>query len=448
MGPESLSALLGALYRRRLTVLLVLAGSLGAGWLYMAKTPQIYKAEAKLFVPSEAPRLSLASETANVPGGPIVPTFSEDVRIGIMGLMNSGAVFERIAERIPEVNPANLRKNLVGDVDASQQMVIAVYDPDPEFAARVANEAIRAFSDLMNEMAERAPLNTLEVLRQEIPRARKRLAAAEAARAAWLQEIGAPDLDAEQSLLLDARTRIQDQLLQLEQEEASSAEKRAELERQLAERPELERRSETLQRNEAYEKALQQVTQVQTELAELRIKYTDEHPQVKARLAELAVAEDLVRTEAEQEMLHASTQLAPDQLAQSITQQLVDVELSARTVAPRRQVLEARLAEIEARLAEIPGWRQRQEELELDIQEARDYLDRVTQREEELALTLERGLEFTYFDDSRLATADKAKPVPTLAGVLLFCGVLGLAAGFSLAVGMELLAAMRRNRPW
>ena len=85
---DSATTILGALYRRLPVVIAVLAGALGTGVRYATRTPTEFVAAASIMIPTEPPSMSLSGEGGNLPRGPVVPDRSEDLRIGLMGVIN------------------------------------------------------------------------------------------------------------------------------------------------------------------------------------------------------------------------------------------------------------------------------------------------------------------------------------------------------------------------
>lgn len=448
MGPDTFSALLGALYRRRLTVLLVLAGALGSGAWFVATVPPLYQAKAVLFVRADAPRLALDSSAPSLPEGPVLPDSSEEVRVGMVGIASSQAAFERVHERIPEIEIAQLRKRVILDIDPAQQLVVLATDRDPALAVRLCNEFVQAVADLMREMSERHPLDTLAALRAEQPRAERAYLEAQDALLAYLISVGSADPAKDLQLLVEERQDLRAALADLDLEEQRLVAQRPVVERELAARPGLALARQTVVESAGYRAALSAVADARLELAVASARYRAPHQQVLALEARLAAAEQLVRDEAERGLEQLAVQYEPDPQATGLMERLVAMEVAAAGVAPARTELRGRLDQVQVALAGMPLNQAELGRLEHGIQIAKAHLQRVTERVAELELQLERGLEPVYFDPGNLASEEQLVELPSALGVMLFAGLGGLFGGLALALASELIAAARRQAPF
>ncbi|KAA3609066.1 MAG: hypothetical protein DWQ01_10820 [Planctomycetota bacterium] len=446
----NISSLLGALYRRKLVILLVLGGSIGGGMYFEKNVPKTYLARATMFIPMESTRLSLNNEGNNIPMGPVTPDFSEGTRVGLMGLINSGAVFDRVAELVPDVDIKKLRRNMIADIDSYQQLSAVVYDRDPQAAILLANAFVDAVRDEIREMAETAPRATLAAFEAEAPQAWELYQEARQALVDQLETLGSPDLENEIQILLQQRRAVESSLEDLELDEQRLIAEQQAVAVLLAERPEwqLSRRNYAL--NPVFRSLQDQVQTLESDLAVQRLVYTPEHPVVKDLLTRLSLARQRAAelADKELELIHSSSTETLDEQARNLNARLVDNELSRVAVEPKRTVLQERLTAIQGRLTEFPINMTEIERLNGDVERHRKYADDIERRMAEIRLQLERGLEFTYSDKFRMADEEDVKPVPTSTGIILFTSVAGLIAGLALALGMELLDQARRRFPY
>ncbi|HEX9794494.1 MAG TPA: hypothetical protein VGC54_10975 [Planctomycetota bacterium] len=448
MQAESLSALLGALYRRRLVIVLILAGSVGGGLFFNAMLPKIRVAKAMVFVPQTMPRLSLNSEAGNLPSGPVVPDTSEPTRVAMTGLINSGAVYRRVKEKHPEYDLKKIRRNTKADVDNFQQLVIYAYDRDAERAAELANAVVGAFRDLMREMVEESPRRNLATFEDELPLARQAYLDAQDDRTAFLATIQSPDLRTDMEALLVQRDRLDVSLDQIELQEREAAAERLAIGRVLEGRQEFVLTNRGLSRNFTYQRALDSASRLQREIAELSVTLTSEHPDVQALRERLAVVEEQAKAEAEQLMVLSSSNEVLDPQTRDLMNQMVELDLRQEAFGPTRALYQERGAEIQQRLNQFPQYESDLSRIDEDIRKARNHLDLVGRRIEELRLQLLRGFDPTWSDTDRMAEADEAGTVPDQAGILIFCAIAGLAVGLASAVGLDLLARFRSNYPF
>ena len=452
MATERLSSVLGALYRRRLTILLITGSCLAASLLFSAKMPRMHLVKATVFVPKEMPRLSLNSESANVPQGPLLPDTTEGTRVGMTGLINSGAVHARVVELFAAegvtVDERRLRKYVFGDIDTYQALVVNAMDRKPEMAVRLANAFVQAFRELMAQQVAQGPQQSLQAFEGELTQAQQDLEAAERRRTEFLGQLGTADLATEFNLWMQQRERILDNLSDLDLQERQLQAEAPALQAAFESRPEFVLSSKQITPNNAYYQALRAAADARTELAVRLLTYTAEHPIVRALNERVRSLDDHAAREAQTTYLPGAQGSTLDQIALGLLNQKVQQEVALAAVAPMRAALQAKQAEIEGLIATYPANKVELDRLDFDIGRLRDYLQRLSQRTEEVRLQLRRGYDVTYTDDYRLAELDDAKPLPTQQGILFFAIVGGLTLGVFVALLMETLARMRQNYPF
>lgn len=448
MAADSLGSILGAVYRRRLAVLLVLAGSLGGGMLYQRFVKPDYLASAAVMIPSRPPVATLNSEGGNLPNGPLLPDMSDDLRTGAIGLFNSGAVATRMNARYPAMNANAIKRNLKGNIDRQGNVEVMAYAPTPEQAAEYANAYAECFEEEMEAVATAHMRRTYEAMVEEEPLALARYSELHRGLVDFLGRIGTVDLDQELARLLEQRRAIETQSLELELARVRSEAERPVLEQTLAERPESAFTRITYGRNPVYEQALSRTRELSTELALARLELLDEHPQIARLEAELDVVRASALELVEEELILQSRTETPDELARGLISRLAEMDIAAASFDAQREVLRQRREAVDLRLAEMPSY---QSEVALrsgELASARHYWDRVSQRRAELDFHLRAGLHFTVFGAAQRAIPERAKPVPGTAGLYIFCIVAGLAGGLLFAISAELLARMRATRPF
>ncbi len=448
MGPDTFSALLGALYRRRLTVLLVLAAAVASAWWYVSTVPPLFRARATLFLRAETPQLSLSSSLDAIPEEPVLPDSSEVARVGMLGIAASPAVYGRVLERFPEFDLPQLRKRVVLDIDPSQQMLVLAVDEDPERAVRIANEFTLAVSNLMSEMSERHPLTTLAALRREEPEARRAYLAAQDAMLTFLTAVGSADPVKDLQLLVEERQELRDALAELDLAEQRAAAQLPVVEAELAQRPGLVLARRTVFESVAVRSALDAVAATRTELAVARTRYLPGHPAVRQLEERLAVEEARVREESARGLEQEQDQFEPDPQATKLMERLVELKLAAAGTAPARADLGGRLQQVESAIQAMPLNQAELARLDQDIQVSRAHLLRVTERVAELDLQLERGLEPVFYDPDNLASVERLEEIPSAATVIGFAVLAGLFGGLALATAAELLAQARAKAPF
>ena len=447
MGPDTFSGLFAALYRQRLTVLLVTAGAVAGGWFFARGTPPLYQARTALFVPTSLPVLSLSSEDANLPDGPVIPDTSESTRIGLLGLATSERVFARVQTRIPELDEVALRRNLILNIDPYERLVVTATDVSQERAAQVLETFLEEFREALRELVEREPRRSLAVLEEEEPAAWAAYRDAQDAWGRYLESLESPDPEVDLRVLIEERQQILDAVSELEVAERRSAAQRPVLEAQLEGRPEFLESRRTLVQNPSYREARSDVSDLRAELATARLRYRDEHSVVREIQLRLGEAEARLREELDRGMVLGSTEYRPDEQTAAILERLAELDVAEAGYAPTRAVLNARLASVEERLQGLPLNRARLTSLAAEVTRRETHAERVSQRAEELRLTLQRGFDFAFVDREAGARPD-IRVLPSLFTVLLFSAIAGLTGGVLLAVALELIHQVRLRRPY
>jgi uncharacterized protein involved in exopolysaccharide biosynthesis len=448
MAADTFGSILGAVYRRRGSVLLVLLGAIGGGTLYRAKVKPEYLSSATVMIPSDPPTATLSSEAGNLPSGPLLPDMSDDMRTGAIGLFNSGAVADRMIAKRPDLDLRAIKRNLKGNIDRNGNVQVLSYAPTAVQAAELANQYAECFQEEMEDVATAHLHRTREAMAAAEPVALAEYSGLHRALVDYLAQVGTVNLDEEMARLLEQRKEIEAQSLDLELARARSEAERPVLQRTLDERPAFALSRTTYARNPAYEDALRRTRDLSTQYALARLDFKDDAPQLQRLAAELELVRESALAMVEEEMVLQSRTEAPDELARQLIAQLAGLDIAAASFAAQREVLRVRREAVDARLAVLPGY---QSEVALRMAElgnARMHWERLSQRRAELDFHLRTGLHFTVMSPAMRARPESAKQVPSTGGLYLFCVIAGLSGGLLFAVVSEMLARMRATRPF
>ncbi len=448
MTAESFGSILGAIYRRRVAVLLVLLGSVAGGTIYLQKMKPEYLAQALIMIPSQPPTTSLSSEAGNLPSGPLLPDSSDDLQVGAMGVFSSGVLAERLLAKRPELDIRALRKNLRGNIDEFGNIQVLSYAASKELAAEFANEFALCFQEEMESIVTAHVKNTAEAMRREEPVALAEYRKLNQDLVEYLAQIGTVSLDEELGRLLAERTQLEGQVLDVALARVRSEAERPVLLEAVAARPEFSLTRTTYGRNPAYEAALERVRALATELALARLEYMDGHPQIERLLAEFDLVSAEVRNMANEEMVLQSRTETPDTLLRDLIGRLATLDIAAASYDAQIAVLSDRRAALDTRLSAFPAF---QSEVALRMAElgsVRAHWERLKQRLAELEFHLRTGIHFTVMSDAMRAKSEQAKQIPTTVGLYIFCVIAGISGGLLYALFAEMLARMRASRPF
>jgi len=106
------------------------------------------------------------------------------------------------------------------------------------------------------------------------------------------------------------------------------------------------------------------------------------------------------------------------------------------------------VAELDAILAEVPGYRQKLNDLQMKHNQARGMAENITARREELEFHLKHGLAFSIIDPYAIANVDRTKQIPTPTGIIMFTSFAGLLLGIFIALLTATFGRMRATRPY
>ncbi|MHC4380664.1 MAG: GumC domain-containing protein, partial [Planctomycetota bacterium] len=439
-------SIFGAIYRRRAVVLLTMAGSIAVGLWQISVNPPDYVAVAEIMIPDSSLGISIDSEGENVPNRPILPAYQEDELVGIVSIMRSRAVVNRVVELIPGTDPLKMKNNIRGDITKDGLVEYTCYGRTAEEAVLIANTAVEAFAYVIEEIALNGMRQNLESFREkEIP-ALERVEQTSAAVSAYLASLGSADLDTEIQNWLGERTTIENQLFDLDVMEQRFLAQRPIIEAALDGRPEFVLTRQELQLPGGYTSALELVSGLSSDLAVARLTYRDMHPEIKRLETELDLAQQAAAEQAE--LILAGSTMSQDEQVSTLASQLVDMDIAQSGIDPQRQVYTARKNELDQLLAGVPGYRHELGALQADHAQAKAMAERISSRREEVEFHIKHGLDFAIIDPYALALLERTKKVPTALGVVMFTSFSGLLMGVFVALVAATIARMRETRPY
>jgi uncharacterized protein involved in exopolysaccharide biosynthesis len=425
------SSILSAIYSRRLTILLVWLSSI---------------ASAKILIPASAPTVSLKTEAGNIPSGPIIPSQEEELRVGIIGIARSGAVYDRVAVALPGVDPKTLRANVIGDIGRDSFLQILSYGKTPEESAMLANAFSAAFQDEMQSLLESGPRRTLESFQRREPLAWQEFSKYSTELVDYLGGVGFNDIEVEAGSMLEHRQLVQQQIEALELLHKSNLSQRPVYEDLLSRRPEFIVTSQSLSENSAYKAAVEESNKLATELALKKLEYKNQHPEILRLSNELALVQARVSQQAE--LTHSSSTMAQDPQALSFMQKMIEIDIAESSYNAQWAVFEDSAQELDSLLKGVPLYRSEVARITAQINQARNHAEDVSARRAELEFHLEHGIRFTMSDEYSQAVPEKAVAIPTPLGIIIFSVLVGLVAGLLVAIISELIKQMRLHSPY
>jgi uncharacterized protein involved in exopolysaccharide biosynthesis len=443
---NDVSSIFFAIYSRRLMVMLVLLGSIGAGVFYSLKTPSEYLSVAKVLIPATSPTVSLKTEGGNIPNGPIVPDQNEDLRVGILGIIRSGAVHDRVAKALPGIDAKTIRKNVIGDIGSDSFLHVLAYAKTQAEAAMLANAFSDAFQDEMQAMLEASPRRTLESFIAREPIAWEQFSDYTAELVRYLEVANFTDVEVEVVNMLSQRQAVQQQIEALELQHSSNLAQRPVYEQLVESRPEFVVTGQSLSENSVYKSSLERSNELATELALKKLELKDKHPEIVRLTNDLLMVQERMSQQAQ--MTHASSTMSQDPQALSFMQKIVEIDIAEASYDSQKTIFEQTASKLDSALQSVPEYRADVSRINAQIAQARNHAEDISARRAELEFHLTHGLRFTMSNEYTKALPEKALPLPTPVGIMIFSTLAGLIVGILAAVVSELVKQMRLRSPY
>ena len=247
---------------------------------------------------------------------------SSSTQVQIMtGTEVLSAALQRAREQMPNKLSSNesvsnayegLLRRLQVDSDPMSDVIgLRVTQTDPELAAEVANDIAYAYIDYMTQLSKQTGTSLLTALTTQVDAAKKELDGIDNQIAGYKEKARVADINASSASATSNAAQSQLQLDQAESQYTGAVSELAEAKRLLAQTPKKVVASTNTQANPVLVSLQQDRTRLLTQYADLRSKYTDAHPDVKAMGQQ--IRDNLSQIKKERSMISggASTQVNP-----------------------------------------------------------------------------------------------------------------------------------------
>jgi succinoglycan biosynthesis transport protein ExoP len=326
---ESLVAVVGGylriLMRRKLIVLLVLAGVIGAGWLWLQQQVPVYRATAKVIIYSEPPRIFQNVRDVVELGAPRdfrgqMAFFETQYRI-IRSTDVAEAVLDREGlwndrhllgfDRVEGLSEADIQKRIanihqptllagrinVRPVPNSMLVQIDFDDSDPAFAQRLVNAVAYAYRDTNVRYKKKIVEEATEDLRKATDQKKNDVKSAEEALRAFEKQHNVGSIEAQKAAIDERMKRLNNELTELRIQRNALEAKWKSLSRYAKGGDPFKVQNAALLDNEVIRLLKQQLVSVEAELAQLKARYLEKHPDVVAREQQAASLTAIARRE-------------------------------------------------------------------------------------------------------------------------------------------------------
>ena len=433
---------LHAVWTRRWLALAAAWGVCVLGWLVVAQIPSRYESRARVFV-----QMTPLLTTTN---GPPQPTTNiEQIRTTLVSavnlekvvrgtdLANTVASDRDVADRV-----AGLMQNIKVTAQGENLFEIATTQPSPKLARTVTQKLIDVFveGNLAGDRTQTA--TSLKFLDAQLAQRQKQLADAEAKRADF-QNRYLGSLPGTGSVA-DRIGASRQQMAQVDGDLGAASSALAAVNGQLAGTPASLPGAGPAA---GLGPARARVAAINGQLADARARgYTENHPDVLALKAQLAVATAAARGEP---LTGGAGGGTPNPLYLSLQSMKADKEAAVASLRIRKAQLQGDLDQLTAKLAVDPQVAAEQGRIERDYQVLKDQYDQLLTQREQISL---RGQAQTQTDPVKFSVIDPPTTPHTPAApnrVLLLTGVLiaGLGAGIGGAFALGQLRGTFATAP-
>jgi capsular exopolysaccharide synthesis family protein len=436
------------LKRRSPVIVLVVGSVMGLSAFYNLRQKAVYEAQGKLILNKESgisPLTGLGGKAGELTG----LTNSSNPLETEAEIIRSNPIVEKTIEKLQlkdgQGKPLEiddfLKSLQVTSVAGTDVMRLSFRSTSSQQAANVINTLMNVYLE-SNVRANRSKATAArEFLDKQLPQIEKRVVEAEAALRRFKDQNRVVSLDEEAKVGVEALRNITEEITKTEAEIKDSTARSLALQNQLRLTTPKAVNISTISQSTAVQQVLVEYQKVQNELAVLLTRLTEEHPQVvNLRDKEEALRQQLSKRVTE--TVGASESLAPKdlqvgQLAQNLTAELVNSEVTTLALTNRLQVLRKAFLNQQGRLRVLPKLEQQQRALERKLQVPQTTYQQVLKQLQEVEVA-----EKQQVGNARIvstALVPKAAISASLTRNLALAGFLGTVLGVASALALESL---------
>jgi polysaccharide biosynthesis transport protein len=446
---KGISSLLAVLKRRALPALVTFTAVIGGAFAYLAVTPRLYEASARLIQDDRRVSVSelgrdLTQVSSGTPGGPS-PLANQAELVKSQRVLEQAMAIASV-KSTSKITSGELKKGLgVKIVPATNILELSYKSKDPELAAQLLNAVSQAMIEENTKTISSEATKVREFLESsEIPNARKRLATAERNESQYRYTSGIISFEAQSKSAVDSLATLEDQERSLTAQLQEAKGRDASL-RQITDAKSLDKAYASVRggQDEQLKTLRAKLTELNTKLIEARLRLTEDHPTVIALLEQRdqvnkLYTKQLVRVSPASSLVATNT-VAGDQISQDLTSKFLANETERSAIENKLKTIKAQRNQLQIRLAKLPIQQQPLIALTREREDATASLKSLQSKLEEARIT-----EAQKVSNLRLIEAAKA---PTIASSPKRSAVLALATVFGtvLGTGVMLLLEVMDN---
>ncbi len=434
------------LYRRRLIVLLTVASAVTTAWMVSEQLTPVYEAHTEFYLTETIPNTSffakLAAPAGVSPSELVIPVITKERERSYLGILKSSAIQLRVVEQVPAKPLGRLSKDVNFQARQDHTLHVRVRDHDPKIAARVAAAYPKSLNSFLQDAAERrlkvevkAKRDVLDQTFTALQRARENL------REFWIAA-GTPDVQREIAERMSRRATLEAELGKARVSLESAKSRVAALEDQLRREAAVFGFSQAIVGTDIARKLQGEISDIQSELAAARIRYTERHPALLALRGRLAEKQRDLERQVEQ--LSTSEIKTVDSFHEQLRRQLVGAIVEYATLDAEVIGKSRALREQSNRLAGLPASRVSDEEYRAKVERLERMLEALAvSHEESRAQLLARHDQVVVVGEAEIPDAP-SYPIAWFNATI--GGFLGLIGGLYLAFFFDYVVETRARR--
>jgi polysaccharide biosynthesis transport protein len=435
---------LEVLSRRKWLAILTFGGMFAAVISIVMFLPNVYRAKATLIIDRQEILEEFVKSTVTSAIETRLQTISQEVlsRSRLESLIDRFGLYTHLRERVPlEVVVERMRKDVqlelkrverVGRDQATVAFAISFSGSDPENVALVTNTLASFYIEENSKVREWQAVGTAQFLRAQLEEMKKRLDDQER-QVSEFKERYIGELPQQQEANLATLDRLNMQLRLNGENQLRISERRAALEKQLAEaRGYLGGPDGTVAQID------QRLAQMTQRLADLQMRFTDQHPDVGRVKSEIAALREQLRSAKSARGSGRETAPRASPVLLQLMQALSEASTEIKILKAEAKNLKHSIAIYQQRVENTPRREQEFQALLRDYQAAKEIYGSLQRRQEEaqLAESMEQRQKGEQIQILDPAIASQQPAAPNRLHLIF----MGLLLSLGLAIGAVVLA--------
>ncbi len=303
----------------------------------------------------------------------------------------------------------------------------------PLLASAIANAAAEAFVDYLKELNSHENMDSIKLSNDRIELSRQKLDNARHAIVEFKEKHGIISIEKEKELELESLSELENSIEKINTEITGAEAKKKDIKRQIAELERFSKSATKVTDNPLVRELYSELAKNEVKLAGLRKRYTPEHREVQALLAEIDEIRE--RLKKESPTLHSEDTLSVDPVYQELLSGLARVDTVLESLKAERDGLALAIQEKKNKIDQIPEREAELAKLELEESMNEETHKLLTREYKELEISASKNsLDVTVISNAPVPLYP-VRPIKVYHAGL--AGILSLIVGIGIALLME-----------